>query len=91
MLDLTPYTYTPTVTRRLSGGLCFLYQQNSGGEATWKPSYWSRCHFGEVITVIAVIASLLYVGKQIKQNAEVMQVNALNAQAQRIFITHPCS
>jgi hypothetical protein len=38
-------------------------------------------YIGELIAVIAVIASLLYAGKQMKQNTEAMQVNAASAVA----------
>lgn len=36
----------------------------------------------EIIGVIAVAASLIYVGKQIQQNTKTMQVNAAGVQAQ---------
>jgi hypothetical protein len=41
-------------------------------------------YIGELVAVMAVIASLLYVGKQIKQNAEAMRVNAASSVTQRV-------
>ena len=38
-------------------------------------------YIAEIFGVVAVIASLIYVGKQIRQNTETMQVNATGTQA----------
>ena len=39
-------------------------------------------YIGELVGVIALVTSLIYVGKQIRQNTETMQVNAAGTQAQ---------
>ena len=38
-------------------------------------------YIGELIGVVALVTSLIYVGKQIRQNTETMQVNAAGTQA----------
>jgi hypothetical protein len=41
-------------------------------------------YLAEIAGVVAVIFSLIYVGKQIKQNANAMKMNAMSIHAQQV-------